>query len=52
MIIFREEKTMDEAIREIRSHGPQPPLHWWHPVLLGIAFLAGVLIGLGLERLH
>lgn len=60
-IIHRDERTMDEAVAEIRTRGPQPPLDLVQerallypasqrtavPVLLGIAFLCGLLIGLG-----
>ncbi len=49
-IVYRSEPTMTEAVADIRSQGPQPRKvsPWFHPVLLGIAFLAGVLIGMGI----
>ena len=62
-VTMRNEKTMAEAVAEIRTRGPQPPLDYVHerellhstparraavPVLLAIAFLAGVLLGMGI----
>lgn len=50
-IVYRSEPTMSEAVADIRSRGPQPKFRsWFHPVLLGIAFLAGVLIGMGIVK--
>lgn len=62
-VTLRYEPTMAEAVAEIRTRGPQPPLDyvarpplreasarvwaWYHPTLISIAFLAGVLIGMG-----
>ena len=47
-IVYRSEPTMSEAVADIRSRGPQPrKVSWFHPVLLGIAFLFGVLVGMG-----
>lgn len=61
--IIRDERTMAEAVAEIRTRGPQPPLDYVQerellhpapaqraalPVLLAIVFLAGVLVGMGL----
>lgn len=62
-VTLRNEPTMAEAVAEIRTRGPQPPLDYVHerellhstparraavPVLLAIAFLAGVLLGMGI----
>lgn len=62
-VTLRDEPTMAEAVAEIRTRGPQPPLDYAPrapldsptparraavPVLLAIAFLAGVLLGMGL----
>lgn len=61
-VTLRDEPTMAEAVTEIRTRGPQPPLDYVarpplhtvpsprsaaFPVLLSIAFLCGLLIGLG-----
>ena len=63
--LLRDEPTMAEAVAEIRTRGPQPPLDYARreplhtepesparraavPVLLGIFFLAGVLVGMGM----
>ena len=50
-IVYRSEPTMTEAVADIRSRGPQPRKvsPWFHPVLLGIAFLFGVLVGMGVS---
>ena len=51
-IVYRIEPTMTEAVADIRSRVPQPRRvsTWFHPVLLGIAFLAGVLVGMGVVK--
>lgn len=61
-LVYRDERAMGEAVAEIRTHGPQPPLDyaareplnpetqafsWFHPVLIPAAFLAGLILGLG-----
>ena len=62
-VTLRDEPTMAEAVAEIRTRGPQPPLDYAprapldsptparraaQPVLFAIVFLAGVLLGMGL----
>jgi len=59
-VTLRSEPTMADAVAEIRTRGPQPPLDYVRrdplyapapapraavPVLIAIAFLAGVLTG-------
>lgn len=62
-VTLRDEKTMADAVSEIRTRGPQPPLDYVQerellhpapaqraavPVLIAIAFLCGLLIGMGI----
>jgi len=62
-VTLRDEKTMADAVSEIRTRGPQPPLDYVQerellhpapaqraavPVMIAIAFLCGLLIGMGI----